>query len=63
MISDKATVLLRNTIAKALDDERDGRHPFFSSNYWVDVLKNPKQYKKLDKEVERQAAANEGNSQ
>lgn len=56
MISDKAKVLLQNTIKKTLVEEDKGLVLFFSSSYWVDVMKNPKQYKKLVKEIERQAS-------
>lgn len=56
MLSDKAKVLLRNTIDTTLEAESQGKHPLFTANYWADVMKNPKEYKKLVKEIERQAS-------
>ena len=55
MLSNKAIKLIESTIAHTTQMENGGKVPFFTTRFWVDVLKNPKQYKKLVKEVERQA--------
>jgi hypothetical protein len=56
-LSSKATILIQNTLEQTEQLEKDGKHPFFTSSFWASVLKDPSQYKKLVKQVEKQATA------
>lgn len=56
MLSDKAIALINNTIIHTRAVELEGKIPFFTEQFWVEILKNPRQYKKLVKQIEEQAS-------